>query len=794
MSDVRSCGHCGVMLPDDSPSGVCPSCLMRLGLGARDAAGTQSHQAGRQPFVPPKPHELSVHFPQLEILDLIGQGGMGAVYKARQVGLDRIVALKILPPHTGDDGSFAERFEREARSLARLNHPNIIGVFDSGRAGDFYYFVMEFVDGINLREAIRAQKLTPAEALAIVPQICDALQYAHDEGIVHRDIKPENVLIDKKGNTKIADFGLARLLGPTADLTLTGTHQVMGTLRYMAPEQMEGSHEVDHRADIYSLGVVFYEMLTGELPMGRFDGPSKKVQVDVRLDEVVFRTLEKEPDRRYQHASDIKDDVQTICGHDGALSGTRRAMSYEFKSKTHLFGWPLLHIAFGRDLRTGKILRAKGIIAIGDIAYGVVAIGSYAVGGIAIGGGAVGGLAFGGGAVGSLAIGGCALGLFSFGGIAMGLLLAIGGLALGLGFSYGGLALGTVAKGPVALGWYADAGHGMAFGVHALGSNVTHQDTPAESFFTYFATLGAGTILVGIMLVAIVTCVAGLLVSFRILRRKKERRAVEMPPNMEPATRRSNLGIVVAVLLIGGFAVMCILPMAFLGWSYVSIRQDFGGVPSRDALIVTSSTSDEMTSRTIKGPMMPPRYGAAEQVNSMDKTGWIIWTQDGPTLHPTVRFEGDRLTTEQRTNVNQVLSEAHQAYVKLEQENIHQAKNEAGHWVTTVMVQDESKLAELEDQVWTKIDAIVNVSWQNLMRLNLGLKSPDDAAILGFEGGHGAIEIWKVGSWYHWKVAPIKTRSASNARPNATAPPNDHVQGPKNSGPHLPIRYQRFWN
>jgi len=172
---------------------------------------------------------------------------------------------------------------------------------------------MEYVDGPNLRQLERAGKLTPREALQIVPQICEALQYAHDEGIVHRDIKPENVLLDKKGRVKIADFGLAKILGrEPQDFHLTGVGQVMGTPHYMAPEQVEHPQNVDHRADIYSLGVVFYEMLTGELPLGKFAPPSRKVQVDVRLDDVVLRALEKEPERRYQTASQVKSAVETL--------------------------------------------------------------------------------------------------------------------------------------------------------------------------------------------------------------------------------------------------------------------------------------------------------------------------------------------------------------------------------------------------------------------------------------------------------------------------------------------------
>ena len=261
----------------------------------------------------PGPEELAPHFPQLEILELIGRGGMGAVYKARQPTLDRLVALKILPPGVAGDAGFAERFTREARALARLSHPNIVAVYDFGQAAGMPFFLMEYVDGPNLREVERGGKLDPREALQIIPQICEALQFAHDEGIVHRDIKPENILLDKKGRVKIADFGIAKLIGQTVpDTALTGAGDVVGTAHYMAPEQREKPLTVDHRADIFSLGVVFYELLTGELPIGKFAPPSHVAQVDVRLDEVVVRALQKEPARRYQHVSDLRTDVENI--------------------------------------------------------------------------------------------------------------------------------------------------------------------------------------------------------------------------------------------------------------------------------------------------------------------------------------------------------------------------------------------------------------------------------------------------------------------------------------------------
>ena len=221
----------------------------------------------------------------------------------------------------GADPGFAERFTREARALARLSHPNIVAIYDFGHVNGLHYFIMEFVDGLNLRQLEQAGRLSPREALQIIPQICEALQFAHDEGIVHRDIKPENVLLDKKGRVKIADFGLARILGhEPEDFRLTRAREVMGTPHYMAPEQVEKPQSVDHRADIYSLGVVFYEMLTGELPLGKFAPPSQKVQIDVRLDEVVLRALEKEPARRYQQASEVKTDMETIMTQQPALT------------------------------------------------------------------------------------------------------------------------------------------------------------------------------------------------------------------------------------------------------------------------------------------------------------------------------------------------------------------------------------------------------------------------------------------------------------------------------------------
>ena len=310
VNEPKPCPSCGRALPAGALAGLCPACLLAQG-AQTDPGGP----ADAPRFVPPPVEAIAKLFPQLEVLGLLGAGGMGAVYKARQPVLDRMVALKVLPAGGSNAANFAERFNREARALARLSHPNIVAVHEFGQVEGLHFFLMEFVEGTNLRQLEQAERLSPRVALQLIPQICDALQYAHDEGVVHRDIKPENVLVDRKGRVKIADFGLAKILGrdPSAQrLTLEG--QVMGTPHYMAPEQVERPLAVDHRADIYSLGVVFYEMLTGDLPLGKFSPPSSKVQVDVRFDEIVLRALENDPARRYQQVSEVKSQVATVVG------------------------------------------------------------------------------------------------------------------------------------------------------------------------------------------------------------------------------------------------------------------------------------------------------------------------------------------------------------------------------------------------------------------------------------------------------------------------------------------------
>jgi serine/threonine protein kinase len=332
MSGATKCPECGSEVAATTTEGLCPKCLMAVAMGVGDDPANGSDlpptMQSKQRYVPPSAESLARSFPQLEILETLGHGGMGAVYKARQKKLDRIVALKIVRPDTADDPMFTVRFDREAKTLARLNHPNIVSVYDFGDveyiddngkpAGVLYYFLMEFVDGVNLRRLIQSGETKSEQALPIVMQICEALQYAHDQGVVHRDIKPENILLDSVGRLKIADFGLAKLGSETDEQHLTGTMQVLGTVQYMAPEQMTQSKAVDHRADIYSMGVVFYEMLTGEIPVGAFEPPSQRAAIDDRLDEVVMKALASDPDRRFQHARDVGSRISTISSHGGS--------------------------------------------------------------------------------------------------------------------------------------------------------------------------------------------------------------------------------------------------------------------------------------------------------------------------------------------------------------------------------------------------------------------------------------------------------------------------------------------
>ena len=266
-----------------------------------------------EPPEPRSPLEIGQTFHGLKVESLVALGGMGVVYRARAPGAGRDLALKILPPALAAEEEFRLRFDREARALAGLSHPNIVRLHDYGVEKGLMFLVMEFVEGVSLRQLLRERKISPPQALAIALELCKALEFAHKERVIHRDIKPDNVLVDRAGRVKLTDFGLALRID-TDTGRVTQTNYAVGTPLYMAPEQLERPEEIDHRVDIYSLGVVIYEMLTRELPIGRFPAPSSRVSLDPAFDEIICRCLEKDPDSRYPSVAELRKALLAIPG------------------------------------------------------------------------------------------------------------------------------------------------------------------------------------------------------------------------------------------------------------------------------------------------------------------------------------------------------------------------------------------------------------------------------------------------------------------------------------------------
>ncbi|MDF1826463.1 MAG: protein kinase [Verrucomicrobiales bacterium] len=277
---------------------------------------TEPTSAAGAPWAPPSIEELQQLLPQYEIESILGQGGMGAVYKGSQVTLQRPVAIKVLPEtliQGDDDLQYVERFKLEARAMANLDHPAIVSVFDFGQTDvGHLYFVMEFVDGMDVEQYIAAAGgiVDPDHAVAIVSHVLDALEYSHSKGIVHRDIKPANILINQEGRVKIADFGLVKQFGSesAAQLSaLTMENVAMGTPDYIAPEALVTGSTPDHRADLYAVGVMLYKMLTGKLPRGLFRMPSEEMgNLDPRFDEIITYAIESSPEGRFQNATQFR--------------------------------------------------------------------------------------------------------------------------------------------------------------------------------------------------------------------------------------------------------------------------------------------------------------------------------------------------------------------------------------------------------------------------------------------------------------------------------------------------------
>jgi len=265
-----------------------------------------------------------------EITRHLGQGGMGVVYQARHITLERDVAVKFLAAHLATNSDYVERFLREARAAARLNHANLIGVHDAGVEGDVYYIVMEYVDGSDLVRMLKEQNLfTEEETIYIGLKTAEALGYAHRQGIIHRDIKPENLILTSAGELKVADLGLAKQLN-SEDSSMTMSGMVVGTPYYISPEQVRGSKDVDARTDIYSLGVTLFHLATGQVP---FKGNSSAEIMSKHLTEnpppaqdinrnlsdgfsrVLAQMMSKETEKRHQTMEEVS------LALDGVLHG-----------------------------------------------------------------------------------------------------------------------------------------------------------------------------------------------------------------------------------------------------------------------------------------------------------------------------------------------------------------------------------------------------------------------------------------------------------------------------------------
>ena len=288
------------------------------------AAAQEAAQPAARPAVEPaggdtNPRLADLVLPGFELFEVIGKGGMGKVYRATQKSLNRMVAIKVLNEDLAKHKSFIKRFEKETASLAALNHPNISSIIDRGNVGSSWYFVMEYIDGPSMRHHCNRPHADLNHTLGLFICLCRAMGHAHQRGVIHRDLKPENVLFTADGVLKVVDFGLANILDDERRWSMTRTKVSMGTVNYMAPEQRRDAKNVDQRADIYSLGVMLYELMAGELPLGRFDPPSKhRAGLDTRIDRLVLKMLDFDPDERPQQAELVAASLESIAGSLGA--------------------------------------------------------------------------------------------------------------------------------------------------------------------------------------------------------------------------------------------------------------------------------------------------------------------------------------------------------------------------------------------------------------------------------------------------------------------------------------------
>ncbi len=302
VSELNSCPNCGgqrMILPsapvDAGP--CCPRCMAR----------TVTSSLGQQPTTV-APLKVGDRLGGARLLQLLCSGGMSWVFVAQQEALDRQVAVKVMLPELGRSVRFQERFEREARTLAQLDHPNIVKVYSNGTGpGGLRYLTMEYIEGENLRHRLHRGPIDLAQAGQIITQLCSALELAHEQGIIHRDIKPENVLITESEQVKLADFGIAYFQDDRPEWRLSLPGEILGTLQYGAPEQLVGNSVTTPATDVYGLGMLFYEMLTGVAPAGRFEAPSSYTALPPGLDELILKALDFDMTQRYQSVAEMSE-------------------------------------------------------------------------------------------------------------------------------------------------------------------------------------------------------------------------------------------------------------------------------------------------------------------------------------------------------------------------------------------------------------------------------------------------------------------------------------------------------